>query len=428
VVFQFANLAKLGVGARSDLYFASIVMPLVIYTIAFGGLNNILIPMFVEAKANEKREETTAFWNCLLVTLAGGSLLLAVLYYPMLYVFPLLFRKLAWIDPLQTGRVLLAYSAYQILYCALAVKNCYLFAQERPVSAQISVLCGWMVSIFMIWRLHPIQNLGEIPLCLVAGNALALVFPNLGRPAFSYRRGFFRVHVSSLVSRNLPLMAGGLVSRVEPLFDGVLASLCREGSLTIYYFFGRIMLYVSTITFAGYMQPEQKRLAEIGRDERWDLLRIRTRALALRAVAVTTILLGAGLFGLALLFLSGFGPAMPYFRYFSDDLPVLFLMLGYLVGLLIGLAYANSLFVIREERLFFIVTLSALPLGVLLKFFGAYEYSLRGLASGTSLYWLVYATALAIAFSWSIGRRGRASEPLGYGAVSKLETGLGSAK
>jgi hypothetical protein len=44
--------------------------------------------------------------------------------------------------------------------------------------------------------------------------------------------------------------------------------------------------------------------------------------------------------------------------------------------------------------------------------------------SGTSLYWLVYATALAVAFSWSIGRRGKASEPLGYAAVSKLETGL----
>ncbi|MFI5094779.1 MAG: lipid II flippase MurJ [Candidatus Acidiferrales bacterium] len=428
VVFQFANLSKLGVGARSDLYFASIVMPMVLFTLAFGALNNVLIPMFVEAKANGQDEELAAFWNSVFVTFLGGLLLLAALYYPMLYAFPLMFRKLAWIDSHQVGRAVLIYSAYQVLFCVLAVKNCYLFAQKRATSAQISVFCGWLLSLFLLWRIHPIQNLGQIPLCLVAGNALALVFPNLARTTFTYRRGFFRAHLASLVSRNLPLILGGSVSRVEPLFDGVLASFCREGSLTIYYFFGRIMLYMSTITFSGYMQPEQTRLAEIGRNEQWDALRLRTRSVAIRSVIISFVLLAGGILFLGALYLLRFGPAMPYFRYFSNDLPVFFLMLGYLVGVLASIAYSNSLYVLREERLFLIASVGVLPLGVLLKFCGAYAYGLRGLGLSTSLYWILNAAALAYAFSWSLGRRKAASTSAGFGGVSPVEMEVESVK
>ncbi len=428
VVFQFANLSKLGVGARSDLYFASIVMPMVLFTIAFGALNNVLIPMFVEAKAHGEGVELAAFWNSAFLTFIGGLLLLAMLYYPMLYAFPLMFRKLAWIDSHQVGRVVLVYSVYQVLFCVLAVKNCYLFAQKHATSAQISVFCGWLLSLFLLWRIHPIRDLGQIPLCLVAGNALALVFPNLGRATFTYRRGFFRAHFASLVSRNLPLILGGSVSRVEPLFDGVLASFCREGSLTIYYFFARIMFYMSTITFSGYMQHEQARLAEIGNEERWDALRLRTRRVALRSVIISFVLLAGGSMFLAALYFLRFKPAMPYFRYFGEDLPVFFLMLGYLVGMLASIAYSNSLYVLREERLFLIASVGVLPLGVLLKFCGAYVYRLRGLGLGTSLYWIFNAAALAYAFSWSLGKRRTASELLISGPINELETELGSAK
>ena len=279
----------------------------------------------------------------------------------------------------------------------------------------------------MLWRIYPVQNLGQIPLCLVAGNAFALVFPNLGRSMFSYRKGFFRVHFSSLMSRNLPLIFGGSVSRVEPLFDGVLASLCKPGSLTVYYFFGRIMLNMSTIIFSGYVQPEQKRLAEMGRDEHWDALRLQTRNVAFRSIFVSSVLLAGGILLLVTLYLLRFGSAAPYFRYFNDDSPVFFLMLGYLVGMIVTIVYSNSLYVLREERLFLIVSVGMLPVGVLLKCCGAYVYNLRGLALGTSLSWVSYAAAMVFVFSWALGKRGISCEPLRYGKV-KLETGLGPTK
>ena len=350
------------------------------------------------------------------------------LYYPMIYSFSLIFRKLTWTDPHQVGRIVLLYSVYQIIFCVLTVKNCFLIAQGRPVSAQLSVLFGWAISLSLLWRIHSIQDLSQIPLCLVAGNVLALLLPNLGRLTFVYRSGFFRAHVVSLASRNWPLIIGGSVYRLEPLIDGVLASLCRAGSLTIYFFFGRIMLYMSTITFSGYMQPEQKRLAETVREMRWEVLRTGTRDLAFRAIAISLALLAGGVLTVWYFYLIRFRPATPYFHYFKDDFPVFFLMLGFLLGMLATIAYSNSLYVIREERLFLLTSLCVLPVGIMLKFCGAFLYGLRGLGLGTSLYWILYAGVLVGVFSSSVRKRKSTSAFPMRGPLGKLETGFGPAE
>src|SRR6516162_4999550 len=243
VVFQFAILSKLGIGARSDLYFASIVATLVAYTLAFGALNNVLVPMFVEAKAKSGREEIVLLWNCVFVTSVGVSLLSILLYYPLRLAFPSMFRKLAWIDLRQVGYIFLAYSLYQLLFLAVMATNCFLFAKGRPLFAQMSVFCGWVVSLALLWRIHPTQSLWRIPFCLVAGNTVALLFPGLGREAFFYRGGLLKGHATLLFRRTLPVAAGCSVSWVEPAVDGIIASALKEGSLTIYYVFSRMMLY-----------------------------------------------------------------------------------------------------------------------------------------------------------------------------------------
>jgi O-antigen/teichoic acid export membrane protein len=400
VVFQLEVLRKLGVGTRSDLYYASIIIPTVLFTLVFGALTNVLVPMFVVAKARGGHEETALLWNCLFITSLGGLTLMAFAYYPARFFFPLLFHKLGWIDIPQVMGVIVAFCLYQVLYCGVTVKNCFLFAEGHPTSAQAGIFCGWLVSLFFLWRFVPGDGLGKIPLCLAAGNAVALAFPNLGSQTFHYEKGFLGAHASSLLSRNLPLMVGGSISsRLEPLFDGVLASFCRAGSLTVYFFFGRIMLYVATITSSGYMQPVQKVLAEIAGERSWVALRQRTKTLAIRATLITLGLLTFAVMFLAFLYLWGFGPAKPYFQYFAGDLPVFFLMLGYLVGMLVAITYSNSLFILRKERLFLWASLAVFPAGILLKFVGAYKYGLGGLALGTSVYWVLNAGALVFVFS-----------------------------
>lgn len=403
VVFQLAILYKLGVGARSDLYFAAIVTPLVLYTLAFGALNNILVPMFVETRASGM--ESTLLWNATIGVFLGGVLLLLASYAPVILLCPAMFHKLAWIDMHQVARVTLAYSAYQTFFCVLTVKNCFLFARGRPVLAQTGVLCGWVVSLLLFACVHPIERLWEIPLCLAFGNAVALLFPNLRPASLPYERGFSQSHLLSVFRRAAPVAAGGLIVRLEPLVDGVITSFFTAGSLTIFYFFVRVMLYVGGITFSGYMQPEQKGLADAVNEKLWGVLRQRTRRVCLRAVLITLMLLASLMLAVALLFFSGFTPARNYFAYFRSDILVFFLLLGYLVGMLCCITYSNSLYALRSEKIFLAVSAVILPVSLAFKVGGAKLFGLLGLAGGTSLFWLLYGAALIRAFLWDLDKR-----------------------
>ncbi len=405
VAFQFGILFKLGVGARSDLYFASVVPPLVAYSLAFGALNSVLVPMFVEAKAKGDREEIVLFWNCLFATFVGASLLLILLYYPVRFAFPLMFHKLAWIDLRQVSSVQRMYSFYQLLYLAVLAKNCFLFARGRPVSAQIGVFCGWMVSLVFLWQVHAVQNLGRIPFCLVAGNAAALLFPTLGQEVFFYRRGLLKQHTIWLFRRTWPVTAGCSVAWVEPAIDGVIASTLRAGSLTIYYFFSRIMLYAIMSILSGYVQPVTKHLAELAGTDSLEELQRQTR----RVVAVGGLLglgvLGLGLFALLVMDTARIPILQPYVSMFSQKLPVFFLLLGYLFGALGYAGYSNSLYVLGRERLFMVASFIIFPAGMIAKFLGARMFGLEGLAAGTSLYWLAYAVFLFFCFSLAVKQR-----------------------
>lgn len=408
-VFQLAVLYKLGVGAQSDLYYASILIPTVLYSLAFGALNNILVPMFTEAKANGDSEDTILFWDCLLLTIVGGLFLLVLLYYPVLAAFPLMFHNLSGVDVVQVRNILLAYSLYQVLYVALLTKNCFLFARGRPTLAQTGVFWGWFVSLFMLWRLHPIQDLSQIPVCLVAGNAVGLLFPNLERGAFFYRKSFLKRHTSSLVSRALPVAAGTSVGWIEPLIDGAIASTMKQGSLTIYYFLGRIMFYTATALFSGYVQPITKHLAELAGEGRYQELRRQTKNVVTTAVLLSLGILGFGL--LLLLYLSTINiPTLrPYVSEFGHNLPVFFLLCGYLFGTLGYAIYSSSLYVLRRERLFLIASMIVFPAGIGLKVFCAHMFGLKGLATGTSIYWITYAVVLACCFSWAVMQSERVS-------------------
>jgi hypothetical protein len=360
--------------------------------------------MFVEAKAHHHGEERILLWNCLFFTIAGGLVLLALFYYPVLLAFSWAFRKLVWIDMGQVGRILLAYSLFQILYTALATKSCFLFSRGRPVSAQTGVFCGWFVSLILLSGFHGSGNLARIPLCLVAGNLAALLFPNLGSDVFFYRKGLLRLHISSLLSRTLPIAAGTSVGWLEPAIDGAIASTLKQGSLTIYYFFGRVMFYISTAIFSGYVQPVAKHLSEMAGPGRWRELRHRTNSIALHTAIAGLALSGCALF--VFLFLGTLQQPLlrPFVLTFSQNLPVFFLLLGYLLGSLGYAVYSSSLYVMRHERLFLLASLTTFPVGVLLKVFGTHMFGLRGLAAGTSIYWLIWAAILAFCFLRAVGR------------------------
>jgi hypothetical protein len=339
------------------------------------------------------------------ITTVGGLALLALFYYPELFVFPMLFRKLAWVDLRQVSGVLVAFSLYQVIYMAVTTKNCFLFAMGRPVLAQAGVFCGWIVSLLLLTRFRGGGSLAGIPLCLVVGNIVALLYPSFRRETFFYRTSLLKLQAASLISRTLPITAGTSVTWLEPAIDGVIASTLRQGSLTVYYFFVKVILYIGTVIASGYIQPVTKHLAELAGRRRWRELHLRTNSVAIKAE-----ILGLGLWVCCLLvFLLLTVPHVSvlrgYLYKFSQNFSVFLLLLGYLFGLLGYTVYSNSLYVARRERFFLFASLVTFPAGIVLKLLGARMLGLRGLAVGTSIYWMGYAIALLLCFAWAVKHR-----------------------
>jgi peptidoglycan biosynthesis protein MviN/MurJ (putative lipid II flippase) len=403
VVFQLGILQKLGVGARSDLYYAAILVPLVLYSVFLGPLNSILIPMFVEA-SEERGKAQGLFWNTLIVIVVGGALILSISYLPTVWLFRILFKKLIWIDMRQVADIVLIYSAYQVVFAALSAKNCYLFARGRALSAQLGIFAGWVVSGLLLWRAGPIGNLSQIPSYLLIGTAFALAIPNLGKDILQWHRRYLNPHVSSLLSRSLLLTVGSSISKVEPLFDGIVASFCSQGDVTIYFFFSRVLLYLTTVVYSGYVQPATKQLAESATERQWDALRRGTHAVTAYSIALSLLMLA--LCGFALFGISRLAPLSlrGYAKMFHAT-AVLYLMTGYLVGLLACATYANSLIILRSEKVYVLASSLIIFPGIAFKIAGAHWFGLRGLALGSSLYWIAYAGIVAHLFLRELAHR-----------------------
>ena len=397
-MFQFLVVEKLGVGGSSDLYYAGTIISLMLYTVVFDPLNSILIPMFVEKSANQG-EDVEFFWSVLFVVFSVGLLILLICYYPALVAFHVLFKRIAAGSASQVGAIFIAFCIYQIIYSAVAVKNCLLYSHARAISAQIGLLLGWVASILARLSQHrPIVNLSHIAYCLVFGNIVALVFPNFDSLALPLKLSSLRRHAVELGYRASPVLIGSAPYKAETLVDGAIASLCGVGGVTIYYLFGRLILSIATVLHLGYIQPETKKLADLAQKHRGLELRERAKITALRCAVLSCGLL---IPIVLLLFGSRFISATisaPYLQAFEKHSWVLVLMVGYLIGMQIFRVYANALFVLGREKSFAVIGIACFAIGVFFKLAGAYWLGLAGLAAGTSAYWLFYAFAIVFAF------------------------------
>jgi peptidoglycan biosynthesis protein MviN/MurJ (putative lipid II flippase) len=408
-VFQLVVIYKLGIGGQSDLYYGATVVTAVVYTLFLDPLSNVLIPMFVQKASQGNNERSDLLWNAMIVVFFGGLAMLLAIYFPIRLIFPLIFKSLRWATPAEVGKVVIFYSIYQTLFGAITVKNCYLFAFGRPVSAQLNMLVSWILSLSLLAGTNIASDVSRIAYCLVAGHLAGLLIPNLDRKALTYRNTHFRDHVGTLIRRGGPLASGSAIFKAEALLDGALASLFGAGSLTVYQLFSRMLLSISTVINSGYIQPVTKHLAESAEHGNWNILRRQTARAATRSSAAGLVCLIPLVPVLFLLHARPIRALEVYVRLFERNYSILLLMLGFLIGAVVWKVYATGLFVLRKERLFAFICIATFLVGAVFKIVGAYGAGLPGLAFGTSLYWLLGAACMTTAFLRSLKARGNAA-------------------
>jgi peptidoglycan biosynthesis protein MviN/MurJ (putative lipid II flippase) len=396
--FQLLVVYRLGVGEMSDLYYGATIAVIVIFTIYLDPLSNVLIPMFVEKEADGNNEKVELFWNSMFVVFLFGAAIVLVTYFPMRLALPLIYKSLRWVNHGEVGKIVALYSIYLILFGAITVKNCYLFACGRPVAAQSNMLVSCITSVLLISRLDVATDVSRIAYCLIGGGVAGLAFPNLDRSTFFFRGTHFRAHLSALIRRGWLLTSGSAIFKAESLLDGAIASFFGAGSLTVYQLFSRMLLSVSTIINSGYIQPVTKHLAEAAKHEQWSSLRGQARKSAFWASAAAIACLIPLVAILLILNARPIHALDIFVQLFGRNQGVFLLMLGYLVGSLIWKVYATGLIVLNRERLFALLCISTFLVGVVLKILGAYSAGLAGLALGTSLYWILGAACMAAGF------------------------------
>ncbi|MFI5105171.1 MAG: hypothetical protein ACHP79_09635, partial [Terriglobales bacterium] len=161
MLFYVLLVYRYGVGSGSDLVFAISLLPNVLYTITFGQLNEILVPLFVRGS---RAMMPTVFWNVVIVAGMAGAVFGALMFFPLSALAPVFYPDLtSHFSSSVIGQFLLLGLLFNALYSVLVVKNCYLVALGRTAQMQCVMAAGNVLAALWIWRFSAAGNLLQVP-------------------------------------------------------------------------------------------------------------------------------------------------------------------------------------------------------------------------------------------------------------------------
>jgi len=391
MLFYVLLVDRYGVGTGSDLVFAISLLPNVLYTVTFGQLNEILVPLFVRGS---RAMMPTVFWNVAIAAGVTGAGFGVLMFFPLSALAPIFYPDVTSHFSSDVIRQLLILGLiFNALYSVLMVKNCYLVAQGRTVQMQCVMAAGNALAAFWIWSFSSAGNLLQVPAAQIAGAALPLLFPVLARHSTAYLSGHIREHLREVSMRVRWLVANACISRLDPLIEGVIASFIGPGMLTTFYLFQRVIGSSHAIVHNGFILPFSKRASELATAAPAKFNHHRLRSARDGSLLVLALIAAsAGL--LVLLHYAPLAALRSYADVFRQHALVFVLLLGYGIFTITAKIYAVSLVVLRRERWLAAATVASVMLSLTMKYFGARWLGLSGLAAACSLSCLCYAIVL----------------------------------
>ena len=394
ILFYLAVVHFYGIGSRSDLFFASLLLPNVLFTVTFGQLTEILVPFFIDCEEGSLR--STAFWNVSFAVSCLATLFGGLVFWPMVKVFPLLFPGISRPSGLSATWMLLINSIYLIVFCVLTVKNCYLASGGHAVQMQLISVPGGILALVLLCLWGKSGRAEMISYALLCGSIASLIWP--ARANFwSYRAGHLQKHLSGTWHRVRWLVLNATVSRCEPLFDGVLSAAVGTGALSVFYLFQRLIGFVHTAVQNGYILPFTKQLSEAAQERSWRSLTLKLDKYTTQSIVITGYLLVLSAACLLPLRALPVTFARTLSGMFTQHWLIFVLLIPYGLSVIAVKLYGTGLYVLRLEHLFMKIGLGMFIIGMVLKIAAARLFALEGLAAATSAYWIGYALILRFA-------------------------------
>ncbi|MEZ5290849.1 MAG: lipid II flippase MurJ [Vicinamibacterales bacterium] len=228
--YQWLPVTALGVGIETDALFVSAIIPQVLANVAGSGLPSVLTPMLATAGDRFRQRAWTYLQGTALAAIAATGILVILAPYWSPWLAPGFDPSARALTASLVRVQLLGAWATTVLMVAWAVN----YAAHRFVWVEASGIVAGLAGLLVGW-------LGVGPLGVVAWawamTARALVHLVLCLPALGrYARPDWSESEGAAVGRRLvPLVAGAVYFKLDPLVDRLLASFGPSGQLSVFH-------------------------------------------------------------------------------------------------------------------------------------------------------------------------------------------------
>ncbi|HEX6715718.1 MAG TPA: lipid II flippase MurJ [Pyrinomonadaceae bacterium] len=293
-------VAQIGVGAETDAFFASTVIPQFVFILLTATLVPVLVPILATRDDAEFHDNVWSFF-----TLTGAIFLfIAVVLY---------LSARAWVPWFVPGfsaaaktlttnltRIQLASMVLNAvivtLWAAWQARHKFVWVE---LSGIIANLAGFCFLVFTISRL----GIWAAALNTIVYNGLKLLFliPILGRFRWPTWRA---ATITEALQRLKPLLPGQIYLRTDPALDRFLTSMTGVGTLSLLHVAQQIYASIVLLVGKAVVAPMAPKLAVYAREERWPTYRRHYQSRLVLLLVITTagcvlVIIGAPVLRLA---------------------------------------------------------------------------------------------------------------------------------
>ena len=383
VMMSWYIVAFIGVGAVTDAFFASTVIPQFAFVLLTTTLLPVLVPLLATRDDSDFSQDVWSFFS-----LTGTiSILLAVVFYLTANAWVPWFvpgfsasAKALTIDLIGVQLVNMVLNALIVTLWAAH------HARHRFVWVELSGALANCAGVAFLILTIPRWGVWSAALNIVFYNTLKLILllPVLGR----FRLPVWRSPIITEAFQRLkPLLPGQIYLRTDPALDRFLTSMMGAGTLSLFYVAQQIYANAVLLLGKAVIAPMAPKLAIYAREERWRSFRNTYQArlvllLAITVLAVVLVITGA-----------------PVMRLFAGELGIgpgnlrtLWLTMIALGGTLVGgtlvQATAGAFYAMGNTRTPTKISTLLYTLYVPIKVLAFFKFGVVGLALAMSTYFL----------------------------------------
>ncbi|HEY3581382.1 MAG TPA: glycosyltransferase [Pyrinomonadaceae bacterium] len=269
VLMSWYVVVRVGVGAETDAFFASAVVPQCAFVLLTTTLLPVLVPLLATRNDSEFSQDVWSFFS---LTAAVFVLLAVVLYWSASVWVPWFVPGFAAPAKTLTANLTRLQLVSMVLNALIVTLWAAHHARHRFVWVELSAVVANVAGLsFLVLTLSRL-GIWAAALNTIFYNSLKLAFllPILG----SWRLPAWRSPtVREALQRLKPLLPGQVYLRTDPALDRFLTSMTGSGTLSLLHMAQQIYANVVLLLGKAVVAPMAPKLAVYAREERWSTYR-----------------------------------------------------------------------------------------------------------------------------------------------------------